>query len=213
MDAKVVAYRVEVLSWFMKAGIAVEKFDILRELLERGRYALTAASHMRLYIPTVARFFFEQTKADVAEVPFASALFDGTSHVGELFAVLLRYWSEKHSKHCQRLIRLRHLEAPMDSKSMAFVLKVALERIGVPHEVIIGFVKDSVSVNGAAVRELSAMNTINAKSLPCWSHIFNRIGKKLGTPLALAFLKSFAKYMSKSMKVHLLIDSFELLYN
>ena len=37
----------------MKAGVTLNKLDILRELLEEGTWALTSVGHMRNLIPAI----------------------------------------------------------------------------------------------------------------------------------------------------------------
>ena len=44
------AYRLEVFSEFLKAGIPIGKIDMLRSLLEKNSYRLTGSSHLGQYI-------------------------------------------------------------------------------------------------------------------------------------------------------------------
>ena len=44
------AYRLEVFSEFLKAGIPIGKIDMLRSLLEKNSYRLTGNSYLRQYV-------------------------------------------------------------------------------------------------------------------------------------------------------------------
>ena len=44
------AYRLEVVSEFLKAGIPLGKVDILRSLLEKNSYRLTGSSNLGQYV-------------------------------------------------------------------------------------------------------------------------------------------------------------------
>jgi hypothetical protein len=205
LPAETLAYRLEVLETTMKAGDAVEKIDSYRELFERNGFALTASSHMRQLIPVLAKRF-KDNDALAVEGKIVSVIFDGTDHFGELLIVFIRYWTGSEWK--QRLVRLRHSEHPLDTRSLAFILDRACLGVKIENSNVLGFIKDSVAVNFSAVSKLIAdSNYTMAENLPCWSHILNRIGKKFNLPLALTFIKSWSSFFAKSLKV-LLIASF-----
>ena len=70
-------FRVKVLKTFLKAGIPIEKADILRDLLEDNGYALTSSTHLRELIP----FVLEQETSKVKSGLPISLIFDGTTRV------------------------------------------------------------------------------------------------------------------------------------
>jgi len=48
-------YRVKVVEHFLRAGIPLAKFDVMRSLLEEGALRLTHSSHLADYIQFKAR--------------------------------------------------------------------------------------------------------------------------------------------------------------
>lgn len=48
-------YRVKAVEHFLRAGIPLAKFDVMRSLLEEGALRLTHSSHLADYIPLKAR--------------------------------------------------------------------------------------------------------------------------------------------------------------
>lgn len=48
-------YRVKAVEHFLRAGIPLAKFDVMRSLLEEGALRLTHTSHLADYIPLKAR--------------------------------------------------------------------------------------------------------------------------------------------------------------
>jgi hypothetical protein len=201
LPVDVVAYRLEVLEAVFAAGDPVERVDAYRHLFERGGFSLTSASHMRQLIPLLAR---RQLEIDTVELKdkFVSVIFDGTSHFGELLLIIVRYF--KDSKFRQRLIKLRHSDSPLDKTLLAFIVDRALLRVGLSGSVVLSFIKDTASVNFAAVELLKrtpGMAYGHSLNMPCFSHGFDRIGRKLKLELAKSFIAAWSSYFSKSMKV------------
>lgn len=203
---KTVAYRLEVLESFLKATIPILKIDALRDLLEYGRFRLTDSSHLRNLVPEVLRRHVEGTKTALSKVDQVSLIFDGTSHDGEVMAVLIRYWIQEKKKFGQRLIKVRLSDLALNRDELGCVLVNALTRVGVHPIRVIGCIHDAASVNFAAVTAMSTINTRNALNLCCWSHIFNRVGSRLEFPLARSLIKTSANVFRKSVKVFLLFN-------
>lgn len=154
---------------------------------------------MRQLIPVLAKRLREQDKSAL-ESKFVSILFDGTDHFGELLLIFARIWDGNDWN--QFLIRLRHSEHAVDTRSLAFLLDRACLAVGLASTRVLGFIKDSVAVNASAVSKLqNEQNYTSALSLPCFSHIISRIGKKLKLNLALDFIKTWSSYFVKSLKV------------
>jgi len=198
LDASVVAFRLEVLATVLGVGDPVERIDAYRPFFERSGLSLTTASHMRQLIPVLARRQQEQDSSLVKGKAVA-VIFDGTSHFGELLLVLVRYFDGRDFH--QRLIRLRHSDAPLDQNTLSFILDRALHRAGINSSDVVAFLKDTASVNFAAVNMLKSLNYSRALNMPCFSHTFNRVGKKLKLDIARAFIATWSSFFSKSMKV------------
>jgi hypothetical protein len=208
LSPEVVAFRLEVLETVLRAGDSVEKVDVYRPLFERGGFALTTSGHMRQLIPTLAHRYAEADKESIhGPFPLVSIIFDGTSHFGELLLVFVRLWTGRNYE--QLLLRLRHSDIPLDKNILAFQLLKVMERYRIEGKNIVAFVKDSAAVNYAAVEFLKSNpdhGLRGALNLPCWSHIFDRIGKRLNrvkdkSPLALPFIATWSSYFKKSYKV------------
>ena len=59
------AYRLEVVSEFLKAGIPIGKIDMLRSLLEKNSYRLTGSSHLRQYVSMALKQEIERIKQEL----------------------------------------------------------------------------------------------------------------------------------------------------
>lgn len=198
LPAEVVAYRIEVLETILKAGDPVERVDVYRALLERNGFSLTSAPHMRQLLPILSK----KTKVDYTselQSKFVSIIFDGTDHFGELLLIFVRFWNGNKWMH--RIIRLRHSDHPLDNRALSFILDRACLGVGLVPGNVLGFIKDSVSVNSLAVTNLGAAQYTNALNMPCFSHIFNRIGKRMRLDLANNFIKTWSSYFAVSLKV------------
>ena len=71
-------YRVKVVTSFMKAGIPLAKLDDLRELF-------------RQVLPFILHEEMLKIKKEISVKPVL-IIFDGTTHVAEAFAVVIRFW-------------------------------------------------------------------------------------------------------------------------
>jgi hypothetical protein len=100
-------WRIRIVETFLKAGIPLSKVDDLRQLLEEfSPFSLTSSSNLYTYIPAIVEAQDAFTKA-ILQGKFVVFLFDGTPHLGELVAVIARFW-HKGRVH-QRLIHFVHL--------------------------------------------------------------------------------------------------------
>ena len=109
-------YRIKVVTAFLKSGIPLQKIDGLREVLEAGGYRLTNARGMRDLVPFVRTNEGNKIKEELSE-KYVSVFFDGTTRLGEAFAIVLRFISE--GKIVQRLIKLQMLAKPMNADELA----------------------------------------------------------------------------------------------
>ena len=77
---------------------------------------MTDARGMRDLVPFVRTNEGNKIKEELSE-KFVSAVFDGTTRLGEAFAIVLRFISE--GKIVQRLIKLQMLAKPMNADELA----------------------------------------------------------------------------------------------
>ena len=76
-------FHVRVLSCFLKAGVALNKVDHFRDILEEGSYRLTSSRHLTEMIPIVRREEEAKMRGEVIGRN-VSVIFDGTTHVVRL---------------------------------------------------------------------------------------------------------------------------------
>ena len=75
---------------FLRAGVPLSKLKHFRELLEEGAYRLTDTRHMFDMVPFILSKERDQVKEEI-NGKCVSVIFDGTSRLGEVLAVVLRY--------------------------------------------------------------------------------------------------------------------------
>ena len=72
------------------AGISLNKITELRDLLEEYAYRLTDRRRMSDIVPFILAHEKEKLKNEVSGKPL-SIIFDGTSRLGEVSAIVLRF--------------------------------------------------------------------------------------------------------------------------
>ena len=98
---------------FMRAGVPISEMKYFRGILEENAMRLTDVSHMFQLVP----FVLEQEKSLLKEEIKGKHLYDGTSRLGEVLAVVVRYVNEW--KVYQRLVRLEILVKSMAEEEVA----------------------------------------------------------------------------------------------
>ena len=83
-------FRVKVVSEFLKAGIPLFKIDELHDLLESGGYSLASSTHLHQLIPFILNEEIDSLREQLSG-KCLSIIFDGTTHVGEVFVVVVCY--------------------------------------------------------------------------------------------------------------------------
>ena len=63
------AYRLEVVSEFLKTGIPIGKIDMLQSLLEKNSYRLTGSSQLGQYISMALKQEIERNKQELTAAP------------------------------------------------------------------------------------------------------------------------------------------------
>lgn len=113
-------YRIQVVHTFLLAGVPLTKLCIFRDLLEEHAYRLTDRRHMSDLIPFILQQEKEQIKKEINGKPI-SVTFDGTTRLGEVFVITVRFASEWSIQ--QRLIRLQLM---MKTMTVARTLSLSL---------------------------------------------------------------------------------------
>ena len=159
----------------LKAGIPLSKLDTLRDLLEENSTRLTDTRQMYDLIP----FIFEQEKQKIqSEIKdkHVSIIFDGTSRLGEVLAIILRYVDNWEVK--QHLVRLEMLTKSLSAEEVAReLINVLSLSYGIKSPLLVASMRDGASVNEAAMKVVKVVynNTLDVR---CFSHTLDLVGEK-----------------------------------
>ena len=123
------AYRLEVVTEFLKAGIPIAKTDMLRSLLEKNGYRLTGSSNLGLYVSMALKQEIEQIKQEL-EMPEQvgltrdiSVIFDGGTRQGEAIVIIVRFMDNDWNI-TQRLVRIKVCSKSDNGNQLAQVLNL-----------------------------------------------------------------------------------------
>ena len=193
-------YRARVVYAFMEAGIPLSKLDCpaLRELLEESHFHLAHSRRMMDLVPFVLEEECTRIKREVSG-KLVSIIFDGTTRLGEVLVVVLRYvqdW-EVH----QRLVRVDFLQKSLNAEELARQIISALSvTLSIEYNNLVAAMRDGASVNAAAMRTLKIMYPM-ALDVRCISHTLDLIGDKFKVPTLSIFFTLWISFFSHSAKL------------
>ena len=119
------AYRVKVVRTFLcAAAVPKNKLDKFRNLLEESVFSLSDRHFMSDHIPFILKEEEEFNRRELAG-KCISVILDGTTHLGEAMAVVVRFVSSDWTVK-QRLIKLQMLAKSMKGEEIARSLFVFL---------------------------------------------------------------------------------------
>jgi hypothetical protein len=175
-----------------------------------NQYHMPAESEIReTVVPLANQMEVKRVNELLANLDFYAFGFDGTPHVGELFAIVVYYVKDWRVHNV--LISVRHTDTALDTVKLAALLNDTLDdagferasllsQVSVKSRKVLGISKDSVSVNHAALHH-NRTRWSRAVVLDCMSHVTDRIGKRLTAPLAEEFVASLVALMAHSSNV------------
>ena len=199
MDQQV--YRVSVLTAFMKAGIPLNKLSCFRPLLESNGLRLTDRSHMSNLIPFVLENELAQLKSELSNKA-VSIIFDGTSRLGEVLVVVLRYLDDEWNIQ-QRLVRVKTLAKSLLGEEIAReLIEVLSVRLSISSARLLAAMRDRASVNGVAMRTLKIIFP-HLVDIGCFSHTVNLAGERFKIPTLLEFINAWNSLFAHSAKARL----------
>ena len=188
-------YRVKVVTALLKAGIPLSKIEPLREILEEHAYRLSDVRGMFDLIPFVHSQVQQEIKAELSE-KYVSVIFNGTTRLGEAFAVVLRFVSDKQIK--QRLIKFQILNKSLTGEEIAReVISILQVSYGICAKKLLACMHDRASVNGAAMRTIKIIFS-HVVDVGCYSHTIDLIGEKFDTPLLDEFIRLWISLFAHS---------------
>lgn len=186
----------------LKAGIPIAKIDCMRPFLEKYGHCLTSSGHLSETIPLVLEREKEILKTDISIANEFSVVFDGSSRLGEVLAIVLCY-IDTQWKIQQRLLKLETLEKSLKSQELAqrLIQCLAVE-FSICSEMIISATKDGAAVNEAALNQVKFYFP-NIFSITCFSHVIDNAGKKFQFRILDTFLSHWNSMFSQSPAVRL----------
>ena len=119
-------------------------------------------------------FILNEEKARIRkeiEGKFIAVIFDETSRLGEVLAVVLRFISEWTIQ--QRLVRLQFLVKSMNGKEIAReLINILSVTLGIQSHLVLAPMRDRASVNNLAMRTVKVIYP-NILDVGCFSHILD----------------------------------------
>ena len=139
-------FRVKVVSTFLKAGVPMNKIDCFRNLLEETGLRLAGRRSMSDVIP----FIHQAELKEEVKGRKVSIVFDGTTHLGEAMAIVLRFVDDEWGLQ-QRLVRLQLLSKSMSGEVARQLISVLQMECGITSTSLVAAMHDRASVNRVAM--------------------------------------------------------------
>lgn len=172
-------HRMDVCEAFIRDAIPLETLrkpsGSLRQLLEhsRGSLPLTGVSQ---YIPMFLQKEIEKTKAAIGSRPI-SISFDGTTEVGELLTIVVRFVSKNHNI-CHRCHSFKVLSRSLDGLQLGAFLAEQLNNYWLNRQIHY-ISRDGASVNTAGIAHMGILLTFGKTAdVICLSHTINVAGSR-----------------------------------
>lgn len=195
-------FRVKIITAFLKAGVAINKIDCFRSILEESSYRLTSGSHMAELIPVVPQEEIKTIQKELTGRVF-SIVFDGTTRLGEALVVLVRFLDSEWTIQ-QRLIRFLWLAKSLKGEEVAReIISVLAREYGIATELPVAAMRDRASVNNVALRTIKVIFP-NILDIGCFSHTLDHVGAKFNTPTLTKFMKHWILLFAHSPRAKLL---------
>lgn len=182
-------YRARVVITLMEAGIPLSKLDCpgLRELLEENSFVPFVLQEQRTRVRN------EIQGKDV------SLIFDGTTRLGEVLVVILRFLDEWTVK--QRLVSVNFLQKSVTGEELArLIISVLSVSLGVESGRLLAVMRDGASVNSAALRTVAVVYPA-LLDMCCISHTLDLVGDKFRVPTVSLFFTLWVSLFAHSPKV------------
>ena len=202
LSGEVRVYRVKVVTTFLKAGVPLSKLDTFHELLEENVYRLSDSTNLYSLIPFIHQQEQASIQNEISEKN-VSVIFDGTTHVCEALAIILRFIDDQYQIQ-QHAVRVMLLAKSLTGEEVAHQLIVCLStELGIKLELLVSAMRDRASVNSVAMHTLSIVFP-NILDIGCFSHTLDHVGENFKTPILDEFIKVWINMSLRSLKTKLL---------
>ena len=190
LSQDVLLFRWRVVETLMQEGIALNKVEALRGLLERGGEKLTSSTHMAEFIPKITDREMQIVMGEIKGEK-GCIIFDGTTRLGEAIAALWRQCSPEFVIQT-RLVAFRTTETHMSGDALYRLLcTILLRDLGKQPDEVIATARDSCATNGVAERLLMGLCPALAPN-KCASHVLVGTGQHIKLPKLSLFMVTLA---------------------
>jgi len=194
-------YRVKIVECFLKAAVPLNKLQHFRTLFEETGYRLTDRRRMADLISLVLK----QERSKIHGELFGqdvSAIFDGTSRLGEALAVLRFVTSKWTIEQCLMKVQLLAKSLKWEEITRELIHTLTTEyNIGSNNP--LAAMKDRASPNGASMKTVKVLYP-DIVDIGCFSHTIDRVGENFHTPILHEFGIAWVSMFSHSPKIKLL---------
>ena len=182
-----------VVKSFLKAGIPLSKVDCMRDLLQEHAFSLSGRQHLSETIPFIHQQEVEEINKEISGKN-VSVIFDGTTHIDEALAVLLRFVDNFLTK--QRLVCLKLLSKSMTGEELACMIISTLSTLyGIESSRLVASMRDRASVNSVAMATLKLLYP-SLLDIGYFSHTLDRVGEQFKVPVADEFTRLWISLFS-----------------
>ena len=167
----------------LKTGIALQKVDHLRPLLEANNCSLTHSSHLTTYIPFILEEEDKQLHAEIVSTTALSVVFDGSTHLGEAVAIIVRFVDTNRILQ-QQLVRLQVVSSSLNGQELTGKLIQCLSvKFQIPSSRLVAAIRDGATANSAALRNRKEIMFPQLFDIICSSHSLDNVRRHFDTPL------------------------------
>ena len=188
-EKEAMVYRMEKAQAYLKAGTKFSNFDhhqiVDKRHIDHGGPA--GRTHMGEVIPAVIDLEVERIKSETGKDAKISVIFDGTTRIGDVQAIIFRFVlddGKNPPEIIHRLVGLPNLESSLCGEALAGVIGRSLEKYDVPPENLLAASRDGCLVNTVCTNTLKGpiFNCKNLIDLLCHSHNAHNTGTALLDP-------------------------------
>lgn len=166
------------------------------QVLEDRHFSLTDVSNLRVQcIPYIHHSEIQRVR-EAIKGKFKCFIFDGTSRLGEAFAVVCRYVTADLNIH-HKLIAFRVVSQSMTGIQIVSLLNQCICDSGSKVLEVVGLARDQASTNNVAVSQLQNLYP-HAEDINCLSHVLSNVGKAIVTPTLEEFTKQWTGIFKNS---------------
>lgn len=190
--------RVDVVRALLTAGIPLAGAQGLAPLLNKyTSFRVPSDSNMRNWIPVVHKAEVCEMGKEVEKEALCIA-FDGTTRLGEMIAVSAR-WCDSDFDLRHRAMCIHTLAKSPKAVALANHLSGCISKRASDAN-IMGFVRDSVSVNGSALEKVKG-SYITACDILCFSHTLNNTGDHMSFPRVSHFMGAWLQLSNAANRI------------